>query len=118
MKARCPVLVVRRGSTSALAPWTQRTAAGVPARDIQVLAAQPIHDVRHERVGGFAGPVSPNAPVGTYAGAVRLRRQGAGAFAGDPDEQRQGSFDDTDAIISYEGGAGRSPEQAGVSACS
>jgi nucleotide-binding universal stress UspA family protein len=116
MKARCPVLVVPRGSTSALAPRAHRTAAGVPARDIQVLATQQIHDVRHERVGGFAGPVYPNAPVGTYAGAVRLRRQGAGAFAGDPDEQQQGSFGDTDTIIRYEDGAGRSRERAGSSA--
>jgi hypothetical protein len=39
---------------------------------------------------------------------VRLRRQGAGAFTGDPDQQRQGSFADADidTIISYEDGAG------------
>jgi nucleotide-binding universal stress UspA family protein len=98
-KAHCPVLVVPRGSTSALAPWADRsetTTAGVPLRAITVLAAERIHDVRREKVGGFAGAVYPNAPVGTYTEAVRLRRQGAGGFAGDPDEQRQGSFGDTD----------------------
>jgi len=41
---------------------------------------------------------------------VRLRRQGAGAFTGDPDQQRQGSFADADidTIITYEDRAGRS----------
>jgi hypothetical protein len=53
-----------------------------------------LHDVRQEPVGGFAGALSPDAPVGTYAGRVRARRQGAGAYAGDPDRQRQGSFAD------------------------
>ena len=136
MKARCPVLVVPRGSTSSLAPSTHRTmttvcktyaseaiasdavdaltAAGVPRRDIWLLTGHRIHDIRHENVGGFAGAVDPSSPVGTYAGAVRLRRQGAGAFTGDPDQQRQGSFadtdtdTDTDTIITYEDRAGRS----------
>jgi hypothetical protein len=41
---------------------------------------------------------------------VRLRRQGAGAFTGDPDPQRQGSFADADidTVITYEDHAGRS----------
>jgi nucleotide-binding universal stress UspA family protein len=132
MKAHCPVLVVPRGSTSALAPRAHRTvttvcktyaseatarhavdaltAAGVPRRDIRLLTSHRAHDVRNETVGGFAGPVEPNSPVGTYGGAVRLRRQGAGGFAGDPDQQRQGSFGDADidTIISYEDGAGGS----------
>jgi hypothetical protein len=92
------------------------TAAGVPRRDIWLLTGHRIHDIRHENVGGFAGAVDPSSPVGTYAGAVRLRRQGAGAFTGDPDQQRQGSFadtdtdtdSDTDTIITYEDRAGRS----------
>jgi sulfide:quinone oxidoreductase len=53
-------------------------------------------DVRRKPVGGFAGPVSPDAPVGTYAGVPHLRRQATGSFAGDPNRQRQGSFADTD----------------------
>jgi hypothetical protein len=56
-------------------------------------------DVRREPVGGFAGRVEPDAPVGTYGGSVVLRRQGAGSFAGDPDHQRQGSFADTDRVV-------------------
>jgi hypothetical protein len=133
MKARCPVLVVPRGSTSALAPWAHRTttttvcktyaseamarhavdaltAAGVPRSDIGLLTSHRAHDLRRETVGGFAGAVDPNSPVGTYGGAVRLRRQGAGGFTGDPDQQRQGSFGDADidAVIRYEDGAGGS----------
>jgi nucleotide-binding universal stress UspA family protein len=131
MKARCPVLVVPRGSASTVEPSAHLTktavyktyaneavarhavqaltAAGVPPHDIRLLKGAPTHDVRHETVGGFAGAVDPDSPVGTYAGAVRLRRQGAGGFAGDPDQQRQGSFGDAevDAIISCEDGAGR-----------
>ena len=90
------------------------TAAGVPRRDIWLLTGHRVHDIRHETVGGFAGAVDPDSPVGTYAGPVRLRCQGTGGFAGDPDQQRQGSFGDADVdvdvdtIISYEDGAGRS----------
>jgi nucleotide-binding universal stress UspA family protein len=132
MKAGCPVLVVPRGSTSAVAPCAQRTtttvcktyaneaiarhavaaltAAGVPRHDIRLLTCHRAHDVRHETAGGFAGAVEPDSPVRTYAGTVRLRRQGTGGFAGDPDRQRQGSFGDADidAIISYEDHTGRS----------
>jgi len=47
--------------------------------------------------------------MGTYANGTVLRRQGAGAFAGDPDQQRQGSFADTDriTIVRYDGDAER-----------
>jgi hypothetical protein len=55
-----------------------------------------IHDTRREAVGGYAGPVGPNAPVGTYANRVLLRRHGTGSYAGDPDLQRQGSYADVD----------------------
>ena len=128
MTARCPVLVVPRGSTSALTAWGATaaacktysgeavarravralTAAGVPRRDILLLTSRRLHDIRQEAVGGFAGAVKPGAIVGTYAGAPRLRRQGHGGFAGDPDEQRQGSFADADAIVSVEDGVGGS----------
>jgi hypothetical protein len=66
-------------------------------------------DIRREPVGGFAGSVAPDAPVGTYGGRVLQRRQGAGSFAGDPDQQRQGSFADTDrvVIVTYKGDAER-----------
>lgn len=132
MRARCPVLVVPRGSTSALAPWGQRTmtstcttyaseaaardtvealrSAGVRPSDLRLLVSRRMHDVRVEAVGGFAGAVGPNTRVGTYAGRTRLRRQGAGAFAGDPDQQRQGSFADgeLESDVSCEDGTGRS----------
>ncbi len=71
-------------------------AEGVPGRDIRVLTGCGPHDVRDEPVGEFARAAGPDAPVGTYANVRRLRRQGAGTFAGDPDRQRQGSFADSD----------------------
>jgi hypothetical protein len=74
-------------------------AAGTPARDIRLLAGTAPRDVRREPVGGFAGPVAPDAPVGTYGDRVLQRRQGAGSFAGDPDQQRQGSIADTDRVV-------------------
>jgi hypothetical protein len=84
-------------------------AEGVPARDIRLLTGTRPRDVRREPVGGFAGPVAPDAPVGTYGDRPVLRRQGTGGFAGDPDHQRQGSFADTDrvVIITYERDAER-----------
>jgi hypothetical protein len=84
-------------------------ATGVPERDIRLLAGTAPRDIRREPVGGFAGPVAPDAPIGTYGGRVLQRRQGAGSFAGDPDQQRQGSFVDTDrvVIVTYRGDAER-----------
>ena len=84
-------------------------ATGVPERDIRLLAGTAPRDIRHEPVGGFAGPVAPDAPIGTYGGRALQRRQGAGSFAGDPDQQRQGSFADTDrvVIVTYKGDAER-----------
>lgn len=79
-------------------------------RDIRLLTGRQLRDVRREPVGGFAGAVGPDAPVGTYAGGVRLRRQGTGSFAGDPDRQRQGAFADLErfVIATYTDGAERS----------
>jgi hypothetical protein len=74
-------------------------ATGVPERDIRLLAGTAPRDIRHEPVGGFARPVAPDAPIGTYGGRVVRRRQGAGSFAGDPDQQRQGSIADTDRVV-------------------
>jgi hypothetical protein len=84
-------------------------ATGVPARDIRLLTGSRLGDVRREPLGGFARPVGPDAPVGTYGGGAILRRQGAGGFAGDPDQQRQGSFADTDrvVIVAYDNDAER-----------
>jgi hypothetical protein len=74
-------------------------ATGVPERDIRLLAGNAARDIRHEPIGGFAGPVAPDAPIGTYGDRVLQRRQGTGSFAGDPDQQRQGSFADTDRVV-------------------
>jgi hypothetical protein len=84
-------------------------ATGVPAHDIRLLIGRRPGDVRREPVGGFAGPVGADAPVGTFGDRHVLRRQGAGSFAGNPDRQRQGSFADTDrvVIVTYSGDAER-----------
>jgi nucleotide-binding universal stress UspA family protein len=124
--AQCPVLVVPRSSSSALAlfddpatatlwqTYSDETAArqaaealraaGIPGLNVRLLAGDQVHDVRREVVGAFAGAVGPSARVGTYGDVGRVRRQGAGSFAGDPDRQRQGSFGDADrdVIVSYE----------------
>ena len=44
-------------------------AAGTPRRSIRLLTGSPLHDVRAERVGTFAGSVGPDAQVGAFAGA-------------------------------------------------
>ena len=78
-------------------------AAGSPRRSIRLLTGSPRHDVRAERVGTFAGSIGPDAPVGTFAGLPRRRRQGTGTFAGDPDRQRKGCFGDVerDVIVTF-----------------
>jgi hypothetical protein len=78
-------------------------AAGVPGHDIRLVTGHPLHDVRSEPVGSFAGTLAPDAPVGTFAGGVRLRCQGNGTFAGSADRQRQGCFADVDrdVIVGY-----------------
>lgn len=82
-------------------------AAGVPAHDLRLLTGQPVHDLRTEPAGTFAGIAEPRAPVGTFANVVRLRCQGAGTFAGDADRQRKGSFADAnrELVVSYDNGA-------------
>jgi hypothetical protein len=79
-------------------------AAGVPPRDIRLLTSRPPHDIRREPVGGFAGPIGTDAPIGSYASVPRPRGQGVGSFAtgsfaGDPDSQREGSFADVERVI-------------------
>jgi hypothetical protein len=72
--------------------------SGLHARGIRLLTGREPGDVRREPVGGFAGPAAPNASVRTYGNGTLLRGQGTGSFAGDPDQQRQGSFADTHRI--------------------
>ena len=63
-----------------------------------------MHDIRSTPVGGFSGPIGPNAPVGLFASTVVLGRRAAGGFAGHPDQQRRGSFADVEhvASVTYE----------------
>jgi hypothetical protein len=84
-------------------------ATGVPARDLRVLIGTRLGDTRQEPVGGYAGPFGHGALVGTFGGGVVRRRQGAGGFAGDPDQQRQGSFGNVDrvVIVTYDDAAER-----------
>ena len=78
-------------------------AAGAPPRDIRLLTSRPLHNVRDELVGGFAGPVAPDAPVGNYGGVTGRRAQATGSFATgsarDPDRQREGSFADAERVV-------------------
>jgi hypothetical protein len=72
-------------------------AAGLHPRHIRLLTSRPPRDASREPVGGFAGPIGTNAPIGNYASVARRRGQGAGSFAtgsfaGDPDGQREGSY--------------------------
>jgi hypothetical protein len=73
-----------------------RPARGVPRRDVPAAPGPTLPDVRREPAGNFVGRVCPGDPVGSFANVPHLRCQGAGAFAGDPDRQRQGSFGDHD----------------------
>jgi nucleotide-binding universal stress UspA family protein len=84
--ADCPVLVVPRAATPRLTAGDADVAG-------QVTGLLP-NDVRRQQAGSFAGALPPNAPVGTFADARRA--QGTGSFFGNADDQRQGSFGDTD----------------------
>jgi hypothetical protein len=74
-------------------------ATGPPGRDLRLLTGRPLRDIRQEPVGEYARPLGHDAPVGTFGGGVVRRRDGASAFAGDPDQQRQGSFGDVDRVV-------------------
>jgi hypothetical protein len=84
--------------------------AGVPDSAVRLLSGGVLRDVRTETVGGFGGPVGPHARVATFAHSVLQRCGSTGSFAGDRDEQREGSFADNDGVmvVSYEDGAERS----------
>jgi hypothetical protein len=74
------------------------------SRHIRLLTSRPLRDIRREPRGGFAGPVRPDALLGTFAGRPRRRSQASGSFAtgslnGEPDRQREGSFADAERIM-------------------
>ena len=86
-----------------------RQAAEAPSDEpqpLRVVAGGRRHDVRGEPAGGFAGPVPPDAPVGDFGNRRHVRREGNGAFFGDADRQREGTFADSDGdvITTYEDG--------------
>jgi hypothetical protein len=74
-------------------------AAGVQERDIRLLAGSAPRDIRREPVGGFAGPVAPDSAVGNFGSTAVPRRRRTGGFAGDPDQQLQGSFAATYRVV-------------------
>ena len=79
-------------------------AAGVPPGDIRLLTSRPQRDIRREPVGGFAGPIGTDAPIGSYASVPRRRGQdvgsfATGSFAGELDNQREGSFADVERVV-------------------
>ena len=67
-----------------------------PVASDPAATGSPLRDLRWEPKGGFAGPIAPDAAVGTFGGGVRRFRDGVGGFAGDADGRRQGSFADVD----------------------
>jgi hypothetical protein len=77
------------------------------ADGMRLLTGRGPGDVRREPVGGFAGPIAPDAPAGTFAGRTVPRHVAGGGFAGDPSGRRQGSFGDSDRIVIVTFDAGR-----------
>jgi hypothetical protein len=84
-------------------------ATGAPDRDIHRSRAPHHTDTRREPVGGYAEPLAPDAPTGTYGDRALQRHHGTGSLAGDPDHQRHGTYADTDrvTIITHNGDAER-----------
>ena len=87
-----------REEAARLAVETLRAASG-PPRGIWLLSSRPLHDRRREPVGGFAGPLGPDAPVGTFAGQARRRSDDTGSFSGDRGQRRRGSFGDVERVM-------------------
>jgi hypothetical protein len=84
--------------------------AGVPSFRIQLIMGQAVKDSRDAPVGTFAGTTTADAlTVGSFADITHSGRGAVGTFAGDPDEQRRGSFGDSDrdTVTTYESGVKR-----------
>jgi hypothetical protein len=96
MTTLCKTLSAEAAARRAIAALR---ATAVPERDLRPLTGRRLGDIRQEPVGGYAGPFGHDAPVGTYGGGVVRRRHSAGGVAGEPDQQRQGSFGDVDRVI-------------------
>ena len=84
--------------------------AGVPAVRIELIMGRAIQDARDAPIGTFAGTTTADAQtVGSYANIAHSGREATGAFAGDPDKQRRGSFGDSDrdTVTTYQSGVKR-----------
>jgi hypothetical protein len=94
----------RQSGGLTLAELEPESAEALQSRHIRLLTSRPLRDIRREPRGGFAGPVAPDALVGTFADRPRRRSQATGSFAtgslnGEPDRQREGSFADAERIV-------------------
>ena len=91
-------------------------AAGLPPQGAQLVTGGPLHDLRREPVGKFAGRADPDAAVGTFANTTLQRWRPAGGFAGDPDHQREGSFADVDShmVVNHDPGGGERTHVTGL----
>jgi hypothetical protein len=82
----------------------------VPAVRIALIMGHAVQDARDAPIGTFAGTTTPDAQtVGSYANIAHSGRDAMGTFAGDPDNQRRGSFGDSDrdTVTTYMAGVKR-----------
>src|SRR4051794_23853963 len=86
-------------------------AAGVDGDDIRILTGAPDHD--SDPTGDFAGSVTADAPLGTFAGQTRDR--GMGGFAGRPATSHRGGFAtiDRETLTTFAGGHTRQVHDIG-----
>jgi hypothetical protein len=86
-------------------------AAGVDGDDIRILTGAPDHD--SDPTGNFAGSVTADAPLGTFAG--HTRDHAMGGFAGPPATSHRGSFAtiDRETLITFAGGHTRQVHDLG-----
>jgi hypothetical protein len=85
-------------------------AARVPAAGIELIMGRAIQDARDAPIGTFAGTTTADAQtVGSFADVGHSGRAAIGTFAGDPGNQRRGSFGDTDrdTVTTYRSGVKR-----------
>jgi hypothetical protein len=84
--------------------------AGLPPIRIQLIVGSAIEDARDAPIGTFAGTTTADAQtVGSFGDIAHSGRDATGSFAGDPDEQRRGSFGDADrdTVTTYQSGVKR-----------
>jgi len=84
-------------------------ANGVPGDRLRVLMGAPLHDVRQEQVGEFAGSIGPDAPVGSFGDVPHRRSEPKGDFASSGRAGRVGTFADADrdTVTDHPDGVGR-----------